>query len=123
MACKDIRNNRKAKERGQGEKKWQVENKIMLKFSLKSPTIGLKDALDELYRTTLTKIESFLRQKLYPHYKFDDIRGVALKFQYAIPEGGNLSVDLLLSPHFKKKKQFFQFLRTIQPPLERLRYK
>ena len=99
----------KAKERGQGERKWQVRNINMPKFSL-SPLLGLKDALDELYRTTLTKIERYLCQELHPHYKLDDIRGVALKFQY------------LLSPQFKKKEQFFQFLQMIQPPLERLRY-
>ena len=81
-------------------------NTNTLKFSL-SPPLGLKDALDELYHTTLTKIERYLCQKLRPHYKLDDVRGVALKFQYSIQEGENLSVDLLLSPHFKKKEQFF----------------
>ena len=78
-----------------------------------------------MYRTTLTKIERYLSRKLHPNYKLDDIRGVALKFQHSIPEGGTLSVDLLLSPNFEfdEQEKFFQFLQTIQPPMERLRYK
>ena len=83
----------------------------------------MKDALDEVYRTTLTKIERYLSRKLRPHYKFDEIRGVAIKFQHSIPGGGSLSVDLLLSPYFEEQEQFFRFLQTVQPPMERLRYK
>lgn len=76
-----------------------------------------------MYLETLTKIERYLSQKLGHPYTLDEIRGVAIKFQYSIPEGGKLSVDLLLSPHFESKEKFCQFLRKVEPPIERLRYK
>jgi hypothetical protein len=83
---------------------------------------GIKDALDQMYLETLTKIEGYLSRKLGRPYTFDEIRGVAVKFQYSIPEGGSLSVDLLLSPQFKSEQKLYQFLRKVEPPLERLRY-
>lgn len=75
-----------------------------------------------MYLDTLTNIESYLSQTLGHPYTLDEIRGVAVKFQYSIPEGGNLSVDLLLSPQFESEERFCQFLRKVEPPIERLRY-
>lgn len=76
-----------------------------------------------MYLEMLTKIKHYLSKKLGRPYTFEEIRGVAIKFQYSIPEGGNLSVDLLLSPHFESEEKFYQFLREVKPPIERLRYK
>ena len=75
-----------------------------------------------MYLETLTKIERYLSQNLGRPYTRDEIRGVAIKFKYSIPEGGNLSVDLLLSPYVESEEEFCQFLRKVEPPLERLRY-
>ena len=110
------------REGARGKSKIKKGVKIRTECHKSTAMAGLKDALDEVYHETLTKIERYLSQKLGRPYICDEIRGVALKFQYSIPEGGNLSVDLLLSPYFESDELFCQFLRKVEPPLERLRY-
>ena len=76
--------------------------------------ISFKEADQNGYDHLLDKIESYLEIKLSPHYTYEGKTDVAITFKYALPEGGSLKIDLLLSPYWSSREAYFRDLAAMK---------
>ena len=60
------------------------------------------------YKEKLTQYDQYLRKQLGGSYIKKGINRHSLQFQYH-----NIKVDLLLSPHFDSKEQYYLFLERV----------
>ena len=60
------------------------------------------------YVGIMTQYDRYLRTRLGGHYIRKGINDHSLQFKYC-----NIGVDLLLSPYFESKQQYYRFLETI----------
>ena len=86
------------------------------------PDLQYKAAVDnDGYEDVLMKLKEYLKMTLGDdNYTQEDQSKVALRFNYQVPEGGDVDVDLLLSPFWKSEDDFFNDLAHVIYPIKRL---
>lgn len=87
---------------------------------------GIKD---NGYHEILEKINDYFEEALSPNYTRIPLEGdlkkrgipdVMLRFTHKLEGGGTLDVDLLLSPHWESKEDFFEALRGMTDEQRRM---
>ena len=74
------------------------------------PVMVIQNGYDDIQ----DKLENYMKKHLSPHYKYCDRTHVAVKFTYK-----QLEVDLLLSPYWDTREEYYTFMRKIQHPRDR----
>ena len=98
-----------------------VLNHAFLLLHCVFPDLHYQDAVDnDGYENVLIKLNEYLKTALRANYTYEDHSKVALKFNYQVPEGGDVDVDLLLSPFWESQEHFFSDLANVSPPIKRL---
>ena len=76
---------------------------------LHSTALELSNATDiTIYKGIMTEYDRYLRTQLRDRYIKKGINNHSLQFKYY-----NIGVDLLLSPYFNTKQEYYRFLETI----------
>lgn len=75
------------------------------------------------YEELLGKIKEYLKQELSSDYldNPDKTSKVAVQFTY-LYHGVELDVDLLLSPHWDTKQDYWRDLQDVSPPKHKYKY-
>lgn len=89
-----------------------------IQFGAHYAGLNYRDAVDVGYEDYLDDIKSYLEEK--PNIQFKGQTKVAINFNYKLCEGGDLDIDLLLSPYWESKEALYADLEFIQPPIKRL---
>ena len=81
------------------------------------PDLHYQVAVDnDGYEDVLMKLNAYLTMTLGANYTYEDHSKVALKFNYQVPGGRTVDVDLLLSPVWESQEHFFSDLVHVSPP-------
>ena len=74
-----------------------------------STALEVNDAADiASYQEIMTEYDRYLRTRLSGHYIRKGVNDHSLQFKYC-----NIGVDLLLSPYFDSKHQYYRFLEGV----------
>ena len=72
------------------------------------------DVVEDGYGEIQDKLEEYLEKQLFPHYTYCGRTHVAIQFTYK-----QLEIDLLLSPYWETKAEYYQAMRVIPDPDDR----
>lgn len=75
------------------------------------------DVLKDGYSEIQDKLEKYMEKKLSPHYTYLDTSHVAVQFKYK-----ELNIDLLLSPYWKTREEYYDAMRQIKVARDRFKW-
>ena len=94
----------------------------MIKMLYENTGISYQSVLEKEDNGRLKKkINAYLSQALSPNYTYLGSTSVTVQFKYRLPEKGYLNVDLMLSPYWESREQYWRDLAQIHPTIQRLR--